>query len=199
MRPMICIVEGHGEVEALPLLIRRVARERCGVYNLRLLPPIRIQRTKLVHRSGHLTDHVDRELGRVIELAARKVGPKGAVLLLLDAETDCPAELGPNLASRARSVRPDVLISVALAKHEFESWFIASGESLGLNPGGIDPESIRDAKGWLKAQLGRYKETVDQEKLTARLNFEEAVSCPSFSRCLARIEQLVRAMTQDTD
>ena len=57
-------------------------------------------------------------------------GRAGGVLVLLDADDDCPAALGPALLERARAARSDVPISVVLANREFEAWFIAAAESL---------------------------------------------------------------------
>ena len=58
------------------------------------------------------------------------VGPSGGILVLLDADDDCPAELAPTLLNRARSARPDCRVSVVLANREFEAWFLASAQSL---------------------------------------------------------------------
>jgi hypothetical protein len=81
------------------------------------------------------------------------VGPSGGILVLLDADDDCPAELAPALLNRARSARPDRRVSVVLAKREFEAWFLASAQSLAgrfSSPADMeapdDPEGVRGAK-----------------------------------------------------
>ncbi len=43
------IVEGHGEVPAVPVLIRSLAR-RMNVYNVGVAPPIRRPRSKLIKK-----------------------------------------------------------------------------------------------------------------------------------------------------
>ncbi len=43
MRTVVCIVEGDGEVQALPLLLRRIALAR-GVFDLKVGVPIRVHR-----------------------------------------------------------------------------------------------------------------------------------------------------------
>lgn len=67
MREIVCIVEGHGEVQAAPILIRRIA-EYLGVVEPIKLFPYRGKRQKLV-KSG--------EIERVVSLMANKVGPQG--------------------------------------------------------------------------------------------------------------------------
>ena len=58
-----CIVEGHGEVASVPILIRRVAASRYPELTILIRPPIRIPRNRIV-RLG--------ELERVVELASRE-------------------------------------------------------------------------------------------------------------------------------
>lgn len=141
---IIPIVEGHGEVAAVPLLLRRIA-DALEVYDVQVGTPVRCQRHKLVKKAG--------ELERAVELAVRKGGINGRVLLLIDAEDDCPGELGPALLARAKAARADILIGVVLAKREFEAWFLGSLESLRVEYGIApdvrlhrDPEDISGAK-----------------------------------------------------
>lgn len=53
--------------------------------------PVRVKRNGVV-----MAD----ELERYVELAANKGGTDGRVLVLLDADDDCPAELAPSLLAR---------------------------------------------------------------------------------------------------
>ena len=139
-----CIVEGHGEVEAVPILIRRVAESLYPELGIHIQRPIRRPRNQIVK--------VD-ELERVVELAARNIKGQGAIFILLDSDDDCPAQLGPELLCRARQVRSDLPIAVVLAKHEFEAWFLAAADSLSgykglktdLTPPN-NPEEIHGAK-----------------------------------------------------
>ena len=115
------------------------------------------------------------EMERAVELAARRAGPEGSILILLDADRDCPGELAPKLLRRAVGARSDRPISVVLAKSEFESWFIAAAESIAGRQGirktaqaPATPESINDAKAWLSGCMpsGRsYRSTRDQPGL----------------------------------
>src|SRR5437867_11128621 len=78
------VVEGHGEVDALPVLVRRIAGELNGIWNVQCLPPIRRPRGKLIQGTD--------ELEKAVELAALKCGSSGAVLVVLDSNSDCPAK-----------------------------------------------------------------------------------------------------------
>jgi hypothetical protein len=183
------IVEGHGEVEAVPELIRRIATD----FDPNLAPivghPIRSSRSSIVRPEA---------LERIIDLAARQAD---AVVIVLDADDDCPADLGRELSNRARSSRPDVPISIVLAKREFEAWFLAAAQS--LQAGGLlatsvrvaHPEGVRDAKGRLLLPGSRwqYRETIDQVRLTARMDLNEARQAPSFDRCYREIVRLLEA------
>jgi len=187
---VIPIVEGHGEVAAVPLLLRRIANT-LGIHDAYIGKPIRCSRHKLL-KSG--------ELERAIELAALKSGRDGRVLLLIDADTDCPAELAPSLLARAQQARQDIRMGVVLAKHEFEAWFLGSLESLReeypIAPGQAPPrppEEIRGAKEHLGALLGiAYSPSVDQPAMAERFDMGSARNaCPSFDKLWRTVESLL--------
>lgn len=173
MRKIVAIVEGDGEMEAVPALIRRIHVEVSPGVPLEVGRPVRVPRDRLLK---------DGELERYLGLAANVAGADGCILVLLDANGDCPADLAPGILRRARTARPDRRIEVALAKCEYESWFIATIDSLrgarGISPdAGVppDPESIRGAKEWLRERMGgRYSPTADQTALTTRFDFASA-------------------------
>ena len=187
-----CIVEGHGEVKAVPILIRRVAASLCPELPIGRLHPIRVSRSKVIQEG---------ELERTVELAARKIGGQGAIFILLDSDDDCPARLGPELLCRALEVRGDLPIAVVLAKHEFEAWFLAAAESLRGHRGlkndlqsTHNPEGIRGAKGWLRQRLESgetYRETLDQPALTASFDLDQARHADSFDKCYRDIVRLL--------
>jgi hypothetical protein len=184
------IVEGHGEVETLPLLIRRIAASLDPALTVATPPPLRVPKNRLL-KPG--------ELERAVLLAAGKAGGTGAVLILLDSDDDCPAHLGPALLQRATQARGDVRLAVVIAKREFEAWFLAAAPSLrgqrGL-PADLqpppDPEAIRGAKEWLSHRMERgYTETLDQPALTARFDFTQALHAPSFDKFHREIVRLL--------
>jgi hypothetical protein len=194
---LACIVEGHGEVEAVPVLIRRIAIIIDPSMVVDIPNPIRVPRALLVKEG---------EVERAVALAAAKLGTPGAILMVIDADDDCPATLGTDLLHRAQRTRPDFPIGVVLAKSEYEAWFLASAPSLagrrGLSPdisAPRNPEEIRGAKGWLTRQMpsGRkYAETTDQAALTACFDMEAAKGAPSFDKCYREVDRLLRSTAQ---
>ena len=191
------IVEGHGEVQAVPVLLRRIFAEVHPGAFLPMNNPIRVRANRFLRD--------DAELFKYVTLAAlqAKPHPQGVVLILLDCEDDCPATVGPALLARATAVRDDVPILVAFAHREFETWFMAAARSLqGIEGLPItmemlsDPERTRDAKGWVSRQLGvTYNEPNHQPLLTRHFDFQEASSIPSF----ARLHRKLRALFAPTD
>jgi hypothetical protein len=183
------VVEGHGETQAVPVLVRRLLVEH-GVAHVDIPAPLRLPRGKILKKE---------ELDRAVELMARKTAPDGALLILLDADTDCPAELGPRLLAWAKETHGDRNVSVVVAKHEFETWFLAAAVSLrgqrGL-PRDLEPpedaEAVRDAKGWLAKRMPNgYSETLDQPALAAVFDWKSARALPSFERLFRELSRLV--------
>jgi Domain of unknown function (DUF4276) len=192
------IVEGHGEVAAIPVLLHRIAREVVPNAQLVTPTPLRLARGSLLKRDS-------RELERGVALAAHQAGPNGAVVIFVDSDDDRPCTLGPELLGRAQGMRPDVNIVVALAVREFESWFLAAADSLrgsyGFPPNitrPTDPEAIRDAKGHLKEchSQRRYSETVDQVAIMRLIDLQMARSSRSFDRCFLRIASLMQRIEE---
>ncbi len=116
-----CVVEGHGDAEALPVLIRRIAQRVQPSIVVAVPHPIRTPKSRLL-KTG--------ELERAVDLAARKINRQGGILVLLDSDDDCPKDLAPKLLHRAVQTCGDLPIAVVLANREFESWFLAAAESL---------------------------------------------------------------------
>ena len=192
MRRIVTIVEGHGEARAVPILLRRLAERLSPDFVVDAPRPIRVGRYK-IPKAG--------ELERTVELAARRAGADGCILILLDAEDDCPAELGSELLHRARSERSDCDIRVVLAKAEYEAWFLAACDSI-AGKRGIDesaapppePESIRNAKGWLSAHMPgdqSYSPKLDQPALTAIFDLDSARMAPSFDKLWRDVSSLL--------
>jgi Domain of unknown function (DUF4276) len=185
------VVEGQGEVTGLPKLLYRIAHQ-FSISDLRVPTPFRVPRGSLIAAGG---------IERAVDAQARRVDTAGGVLVLLDADDDCPANLGPSLLARARKARPDKLVSVVLPKREFEAWYLAGAASLGGRcglPNNLvvpeDPEAIRDAKGWLTRQRTdglRYKPTADQATLGSAFDIEQARRAPSFDKFRRDVEKLL--------
>lgn len=194
-RIISCIVEGHGEVSSVPILVRRIADGHDPTAPVRVPPPLRVSADKL-RRPG--------ELERYVELAARRAGTEGGVLVLLDADDDedCPARLGPELLARCVAQRSDTPMSVVLAKREFEAWFLAAPASVAGHRGLVadlrgpdDPEDVRGAKEWLRRHMSAgttYAPTQDQPALTALFDLNAArAASPSLDKCHREIIRLL--------
>jgi len=190
------IVEGAGEVHALPILLRRLADWRTSGSFVEALPSIRVRRDRFLNR--------EKEFRRHLLLAGAKCSPDGWVLVLLDADDDCPAELGPEIVRRAQDCAPHLRVSVVLANREYEAWFIAAAKSLDGHRGFafdpaeiVEPEIPRNAKGWIKAHMasGTYGETTDQPAFSARMDLQQAHDrSRSFRKlCTAWDEQVTTA------
>lgn len=163
------IVEGQGEVAALPVLLRRL-RDAAQAWGLEVGQPHRRRRSELVKKEM---------LQRAVQVALMQRDCSG-VLILLDADDDCPKELAQQLESWAHEVAGEKTCVVVMANREYEAWFLASIETLrgkaGILPGAAaleNPEGPRDAKGKLEewmAQGFSYSPTLDQAPLTAQLD-----------------------------
>lgn len=91
------IVEGEGEVSALPKLPHRLAAQ-LSVTGFWVPQPRRVSRSKLVTRG---------EIERAVSATkqALRVNGAGGVLVLLDADDDCPAQFAPALLTCRRQGR----------------------------------------------------------------------------------------------
>lgn len=185
------IVEGHGEVTAVPILLRRLIHES-GAYQMDVGKPIRSNRTNLVHEDS---------LRKAVRLALLQ--PEcSAILVLFDGDDDCPKELAPTLQEWASDEAGSVPCAVVIAQREFEAWFLAAMDSLKGKHGiredaapHLDPESPRGAKEALEEQMelgSGYSETVDQAPLTALFDFNAAYKgCRSFRRMVKAFGSLL--------
>jgi hypothetical protein len=197
MLKIAAVVEGHGECEAVPILIRRIAQRLDAGLSPVVNPVIRVPASRLVKQG---------EIERTIELAARKSAGKSGILVLLDCDDGCPADDGPALLRRATQVRPDLPIGVVFAKREYEAWFLAAAPSLrgarGLASDLVapeKPEEIRAAKEWLSERMsGRsYSESSDQPALTAPFDMAAAArSADSFDKCYREVQRLLTVLRQ---
>jgi hypothetical protein len=196
---IVPIVEGHAEVESIPALMWRVLNER-GIYQIQVAKPVRVKRYQVV-KAG--------QLEKAIELA-RSRRNCGAIVVLLDADDDCPKDLADSLLSRAQNVAAALPISVVLPKFEFEAWFLGSIESLhgicGITDVASPPlggaETKRGAKEWLSQQMHErsYLETADQLILTRHFSFEAAHrQCRSFRKFMKDFEAILNQITPQHD
>ena len=188
------IVEGYGEVAAVPALLRRL-RTEAAAFQIEVNRPIRKKRYQLVNEDS---------LRAAVRLALLQQDC-GSVLVLFDADDDCPKELSPKLRKWAQDEARSTPCSVVLAKREYEAWFLAAIESLrgkrGLRWDAAshgNPEAPRGAKEELQERLEpgcTYSETIDQVALTAEFDLREAYThCRSFRSAVKAFGELVEGM-----
>jgi hypothetical protein len=160
------MVEGHGEVAAAPVLLRRLLAE-AQCHGIDIGRPIRRTQSQLRSKEG---------IQAGVRLALLQ--PEcAAVVILFDGEDDCPKELAATVRAWAREAAAGKPCDVVIAYREYETWFLAALESLRGQYGiprnataPADPESKRDAKGALEEFMPAdraYSETGDQPAMSA--------------------------------
>ena len=190
---VVCVVEGDGEVEALPVLLRRIAADT-GI-NLEVARPLRTRRDRFLRRHD--------EMARMLGYAALAVREGGFILVLLDADDDCIAQLVAQYADKISEMAGGALCVFVLANREFESWFVAAAESLrGYRrmradiTAPIDPESIRDAKGWMREHMenpasASYRPAIDQPAFASKFDWRLArTRSPSLDKLCRELDRL---------
>ena len=193
MLTIATVVEGHGEVASLPIVIRRILAEADPTSFANIIQPIRKSRDSLLRPN---------ELERAVELAARRINRNGAIIVVLDSDGEPPCQLGPELLNRARRVAASLPVRVVLAHCEWEAWYLAAIHSLaghrGLNTPlapPLKPESIRGAKEWLRKNMApdrKYSPVIDQPAFAAIFDLNAARAASSFDKLFRDVLSLVR-------
>jgi hypothetical protein len=183
MKRILPIVEGEGDLTAVPELIRRVAHD-AGRFDLTVLQP---------HKRGDLPKVLQR-LENDLRVAQLEGCP---VLWVLDYDCETCTDLDRDLAKfrgRVADAMPTQRVEVAFMVKEFESLFLADHETTTAVFPDIppdlewpaDPESVRGAKEWISKARPKglaYKETMHQAKLAAQVDLARLRQrSPSFRR-----------------
>lgn len=194
MKRLLPIVEGHGEIKAVPLLIRRIL-EAQEIFEVQILSP---------RRYGEYPS-VAKNFDNCFQAAIKENAP---ILWIMDFDSknyECPVQEASNLLSRAAKLRPGWPLKIAFLVKEYETLFlIDEAASRAVFPDISSnivfpeaPEDIRDAKGWISQHRPSgmaYKETVHQEKITARLDLELLrARSPDFAHLERAIVELAQA------
>ena len=196
---IVPVVEGQGDSEATPVLLRRLLGDS-GRWDIQVL------RSKCANGKSKLLRKFESFLRyAVIEADCE------AILVLLDADEDCAAELARGLAARAEQLRLRVPVAVVVADHEYEGWFIAALDAnpanpvrarLNLNEPAAGPDAvdkvIRNPKAWLEERMPSdlaYKETEDQVWLSSQIDTRlVAFRSRSFQRLQHAVTELTLAI-----
>jgi len=193
MPSIIPIVEGPGDGEAAPILIRRILYEVFQKYDWSVGNP------KCVHSLSILR----RDLEKYIRYAELEVGSAG-ILILLDLDDGCPWLEAQSLVESIHRIKHHLPIAVVLAYREYEAWFLASIERFSGQyalPKEIetppDVEIIRGAKEWITERMAPgkiYKETIHQAAMSAKMDIPLAAHrSRSFRRLIQAVEDLLKA------
>lgn len=185
------VVEGDGEVAALPILIRRHLHENREIYDLEVARP------KNSKGRGNLEAP-----GGVERYAQHAALPDDVcgVLVLCDADNDMVCEFGPAMQARAAAAVHAKPVTVTLAVSEFENWIVASSETMGEleAPETEDFERLSAEpviRRWRHPRS--YVKPLHQPSYADQLDFELVSSrCPSFARLIRCLDELIDACAQ---
>ena len=209
------LVEGEGDVNAAPVLVKRVIKSLNLSIEIQPDPnPLRIgEVAKFTGRNREKWD-------RYLRLAIRTRNADAALLLVdgdckkFENKPFCAKDAAAELHKRARDAGAGANFSAAcvFACMEYESWFLAAIPSLAgkrMPPdnregvksnaswAGNTEQAPRNAKGELnKLMVNGYKPTTDQEPLTRLLDIDllRNSGCRSFLRLDSAIRQLAEAL-----
>ena len=214
---LLCIVEGEGELKALPILVQRMLK------HLRREQWLQVDSERIIctKNGDRITApyHAPRQLGieYFVGIAARH--KPAAILVVVDGEDRCRMRqeaslpsLGPELLARGQSVAGDIPLEVVVANRMFESWFLADFHSLRARkyflpdadfPDWRTPEEVAGCKEWMRRLMGKsYSPKIDQGTFAqgVRLPLRQAIKqrSPSLHILLKRVDSLsqrVRART----
>jgi hypothetical protein len=202
MPKIVPIVEGEGDIEAVPILLRYVLHELLHKNTWNVIHP----------KKAHSLPALHKKLGKYLHYCEIEEDAQ-AILILLDLDDGCPAVEAQSLANDICALSPKLPVAIVFAHREYEAWFLASVEMMAQaqergrqyhfsqaflqNPTPpSDVESIRDAKGWISRQMipgYRYKETSHQPSMTTLIDFNLATQrSRSLRRLLYAVEFLVQ-------
>lgn len=167
---LVCVVEGKGDVEALPNLCSRI-RDYLSAWDWFVDPqPVRQPRGSLVDERIAAPRRPCRAEGaeRAVRLALNR--PADGILLTCDSDDDCPATWGPS----AR----DVVVQLGngdavMIVREYEGWLLHTFDEQQLAAIGVPaPDKVRGAKEKLKQLVPGYKPTTHQLEITRQIDIE---------------------------
>jgi Domain of unknown function (DUF4276) len=191
---IVPIVEGDGEVTAVPVLLRKILA-RVLRYD------IQITRPKNANGRGNLIK--EGGLEKFIRYSWKE-RDCGAILVLVDAENECAKFVARDFAERVGAMGVVFPVVIVVAKRMYETWILASiatiAGHLDLPTGLIPPpnvEEVPNPKAWIDRHFpqGRaYKETQDQEAMTHLMDIGLASSSRSFQRLLHAVHQALHAI-----
>jgi hypothetical protein len=202
MKRLVMLVEGDGDVQAVPSLVGRLLTQLPDEFQGHLFLDNAAMKVGGLHK---ITGRGQRDLARHLGNAANR--PKlGAALLILDGDAAqfegqpfCAVEAARIIAQRATATGAGTRFSFAVVflRQEYESLLLAVADQLpDLRPGVSLPaspeERPRDAKGWLHANLADgYNPTGRQLELTRAVRDWNPVRSLN---CFQRLEHALKEL-----
>lgn len=199
MRRLVCIVEGHGELDAAPVLCNRVLRRLLGVTEWYVdEEPIRQPRSRLVNEAMPSPRRGVNELGLRKALALAASRAPDAALVLCDADDDCPAVWGPQIPSSYATPGGSMAVGGVMACREFESWLLWGFPAADrARVHAANPEHTpRDAKRVLGRLVPGYTPTTHQLSQTRSLQLDAVwAGSDSFDKFVRSVATLTGSST----
>jgi hypothetical protein len=219
---LVLIGEGEGEVHALPVLVKRILKEKNASDKLVVdgADVIRAGNAAGLIKVDRKTKRMDSsKWSRVLQAASLKANI-GGVLAIFDGDADyfpggsstpfCARSVARQMASEAAQAGAGRTFSLAVvfAIKEFETWLVAGAESFvgKTYPDGspimrrgasfpLASSSEAQAKRWLEANTVSYRPTLHQHQLTkiVDLSIIRSKNLTSFRRLEHALEQLLQA------
>jgi hypothetical protein len=190
---VVTIVEGHGDLSAIPRLLSRTGE----LFNEQIIAanPIRSGGVHILRREG--------ELERFVRMALSR-SEVDLVLVAVDLDDGCAAQMAAEFRQRIAQMGllDPALVQVCFFVREYECLFLAGLDGLRHSAPDYqwdqdyvceDPEAHRGAKGIIDRLISRkYKEITDQAAMTGRVDLREVFaksrSFRKLVRCLTGFE-----------
>lgn len=182
-RRLTCVVEGKGEVVAVPNLCARVLNH-LGRFDWHVdAEPIRHPRDRFVDPAGPTGRRPANALGIARALAQARARPRcDAVLVLCDADDDCAATWSRSSGGLAP---PNLPTAFVMAVREYEGWLLHT-----VTPD-VAHESVRGAKERLARIVPGYTPMTMQLALTRRMDIAKVRTVSrSFDKFVRAIDAL---------
>lgn len=189
MKRLVCIVEGKGDVEAMPTLCNRILHHLGAQTWFADKQAIRAPRGKLVDATakGPAKPCKATEVARFLAIAAAR--EPDAVLVLCDADDECPDAWATTMPALTHTRRP---VASVMAVREYESWLLWALDTATLTAAKLpDPERVRDAKGALARIDPNYQPSIHQLPRTRALDIKHvATRSRSFNKLVRELARL---------
>ncbi|WP_437876748.1 DUF4276 family protein [Sorangium sp. So ce513] len=194
MKRLVCIVEGKGEVTAIPNLCSRVIRHYLGIQDWVVdNDPIRQPRGMLVDQKAKSPLRPCNTQGVRRALALAKARRADAVLVLCDADDDCPAKWGPHATELIKTVIAGAAVMVL---REYETWILLNYSDDQLRRANVPaPEKVSGAKEKLRRLVPDYSPSEHQLIETRRIDIARLrARSDSFDKLVRALSALCGAM-----